>query len=1352
MEETIICPYPGLRPFHEDEAIFFKGRDEHIEQITRQLEAKKFLMLTGASGDGKSSLVYAGLIPNARAGFFKAKFNNWVVADFRPERAPLTNMGEAIGSALSISNDVKIEKELSYGFSSLIDLYKTSKYWVDQNSDSFKNLSVDDQKKTKRKGANLLILVDQFEEFFTNPENYSHGKVSIESQTVVNLLLETTRLAIEQDIPIYIVCTMRSDYIGQCASFRGLPEYIGYSQFFVPRLKRKEIYQVIEEPALLNGNKISKRLVEMLINEMNDGIDQLPVLQHALNQIWQKADKGTIEMDVIHFAKINGIPKNQLSKADKDEFENWFDSIPEFKKELFVNASLGSVLDAHANELYETSGLVLEDKDDETAKLIVEKTFKCLTKIDESRAVRNRMSLLEVTQIINDPAISSNKVGKVLDVFRIQGNTFLKPFITNDKETHVIKEDDVLDITHESLIRNWNKLTDWAKEEYDNLVVWQDFNKQLQRWVEHNKSSGYLLPIGPLTFFETWFNKAKPNKYWLARYDEREIGREEKLQDAEIALANANQFIKRSARRLFVSRTVMKYGVDKIIAAFGLALLIFSCTYFFFDFRKKENGYVIAEIQEKGKELLSSNKIKNEVKAEFVLNYERLHPNSLEILLDDLDCDTLSYDLASKCFELVQNYDEDYRGSQIQKITIRLAEYMENKFSSKIITSEADLVKNIKRCNDHVRFCAYFDYYNKTTASKKMLSKNLNQIEYYVKFCIDNPVKANAEELNLSVKIMLNLFPVDSIEFDYILDKLSPFDEKNIKTFDSIYPLEQTVKVDWDNYLKAKGGYQTLAYLYASKGEFENLERSLDSLYTQNDKYDKFNNDGISDVQKFVVKFHAFPSTQFETVLKNCISKYKLEFSIDGIYKELMMMKMSENLRYYTLNDPRNSAPLPNFTSYFISDEKWEAIFDKNVEIIKSINQERNGTDLNIALHQKLLGIYYITKKGDIKTGNDYFRKATELYKTLPQEFLNKDYVFYDYKGKPIEFGEKIKNSVAFLFGDAVINNWNPLEANFVCDNFNCYERNNLNGSPFFRFLNRNDLLGLYKTMEDIDAMEKYEYKLVSSMSTDNFERDSLMYSDFKIISDFIKSKKGLIDEDFIQLVNLKLATIKGDSNACALAASKISLNSITNNSFQKVSASRRIVNVKLLRSLSYYLASVDKHADAEKVYSCIQDEWDKKNCLIDLAYKLTENGKLASALIYIDSLLPFIKEKPKFGMKFFRVFGMIGTRQTDEIAMNIFKDIDDKLKPRGINNYVNGIAKSGMYYKAYTWIPKTVSSVNELALYNEILHAEVISKEKNTLNNTEKLSWMKFDRNTYGEFIEQNYEVEVEHFNRFAD
>jgi hypothetical protein len=48
-----ICPYTGLRSFTEEESLYFKGREEHILKITSQLEEKKFLMVTGASGDGK---------------------------------------------------------------------------------------------------------------------------------------------------------------------------------------------------------------------------------------------------------------------------------------------------------------------------------------------------------------------------------------------------------------------------------------------------------------------------------------------------------------------------------------------------------------------------------------------------------------------------------------------------------------------------------------------------------------------------------------------------------------------------------------------------------------------------------------------------------------------------------------------------------------------------------------------------------------------------------------------------------------------------------------------------------------------------------------------------------------------------------------------------------------------------------------------------------------------------------------------------------------------------------------------------------------------------------------------------
>ena len=237
IDQQTICPYTGLRSFTEEESLYFKGRDLQVDQITSLLEQNKFLMVTGASGEGKSSLIYAGLIPNARAGFFKAKYTNWVVADFRPERRPVHNMAEALAKTFETSSST-IETELRRGFSSLVDLYTNSDFYLDETDQHWQLQDETQKKDRKRKAANLMVIVDQFEEFFTNPENFYHEAPTEDSQVVVNLVLETARIAIKRNVPVYVVCTMRSDYIGQCSAFRGLPEYIGFSQFFVPRLKR----------------------------------------------------------------------------------------------------------------------------------------------------------------------------------------------------------------------------------------------------------------------------------------------------------------------------------------------------------------------------------------------------------------------------------------------------------------------------------------------------------------------------------------------------------------------------------------------------------------------------------------------------------------------------------------------------------------------------------------------------------------------------------------------------------------------------------------------------------------------------------------------------------------------------------------------------------------------------------------------------------------------------------------------------------------------------------------------------------------------------------------------------------
>ena len=546
-----ICPYPGLRPFTEEESIFFKGRDLHIRQIIQQLEDKKITIITGASGDGKSSLVYAGVIPNARAGFFHAEYNNWLICDFKPERSPMVNLAKSLSDNMHIEQKGIVE-ELSLGFSSLVDLYKNSPYYIDKNSGQWLNADNEERKGLKSKAANLFILADQFEEFFTNPENYLDGIPSEEAYATINVLLETASLSIVEHLPIYIVFTMRSDFISQSVAFNGLPEFIGYSQFFVPRLQRNELQQVIEEPTKLAGGRISKRLTETLINELKDGFDQLPVIQHTLSQLWNVASNGNDEMDLVHLVKLAGLPSKFLSDNDKKEFKNWMQDQDKFKQKFFSEAELSNVLNTHANILYETAYFYYseivswadENISEEDTKFIIKVAFQSLTKIDKGRAVRNRVSLREINDIINREDISYETVCGVLNVFRLPNNNFVRPYIVQDDvETQYLSADTVLDITHEALIRNWTLLTYWENEEKENYNNFQDFKIQLQRWLDHEKSQEFLLPLGTLVHFEKWHKKFAPNKYWIAKYDKSFDPVEQQLERADVLADNINDYL-----------------------------------------------------------------------------------------------------------------------------------------------------------------------------------------------------------------------------------------------------------------------------------------------------------------------------------------------------------------------------------------------------------------------------------------------------------------------------------------------------------------------------------------------------------------------------------------------------------------------------------------------------------------------------------------------------------------------------------------------------------------------------------------------------------------------------------------
>jgi hypothetical protein len=127
-------------------------------------------------------------------------------------------------------------------------------------------------------GGNLLILVDQFEELF----RYQGLAGREEAEAFVALLLAGAN---EGRVPIYIVQTMRSDFLGRCAEFEGLAEAITDAQYLCPRLSREQIAAAVEGPAKVFKGEVEPRLVARIVNDMGTDPDQLPLMQHALMRL-----------------------------------------------------------------------------------------------------------------------------------------------------------------------------------------------------------------------------------------------------------------------------------------------------------------------------------------------------------------------------------------------------------------------------------------------------------------------------------------------------------------------------------------------------------------------------------------------------------------------------------------------------------------------------------------------------------------------------------------------------------------------------------------------------------------------------------------------------------------------------------------------------------------------------------------------------------------------------------------------------------------------------------------------------------------------------------------------------------
>ncbi|MFX0198450.1 MAG: hypothetical protein ACFFCW_20210 [Candidatus Hodarchaeota archaeon] len=459
-KRTIENPFPGLRPFEPHESYLFFGREGQSQELLCRLRKNQFLAVVGISGSGKSSLVRAGLLPALHGGFMVDAGSHWRIVILRPGANPIGNLAQELSKpgvltearSTDKSDDPAIqaaitESTLCRSDSGLVEAIKQSVISKDEN---------------------LLIVVDQFEELFRFKASAGTKDAHNEAAAFVKLLLKATT---QKDVPVYVVITMRSDFLGECAQFRDLPETINKSQYLIPRMTRDQRREAITGPIAVGGAQITTRLVQRLLNDVSDDPDQLPILQHALMRTWDywlKERKASEPIDLNHYENIGG---------------------------------MDGAMSSHADEAY-------NELSDNHSKKIAEILFKCLTeKGPDNREIRRSTKVQEICEVAQ---VEKQEVVRVIENFRRQGRSFLMP--PPDVE---LEKEPMIDISHESLIRNWDRLKKWVDEETQSAQIYRRLAETAVLYKE-GRASLWRNPDLQLAMY--WKEQNKPNHAWAKRY------------------------------------------------------------------------------------------------------------------------------------------------------------------------------------------------------------------------------------------------------------------------------------------------------------------------------------------------------------------------------------------------------------------------------------------------------------------------------------------------------------------------------------------------------------------------------------------------------------------------------------------------------------------------------------------------------------------------------------------------------------------------------------------------------------------------------------------------------------------
>ena len=266
------CPYRGLRVFDIDDSAFFFGREALVQWLLSEVRpategkvVNRFLAILGASGSGKSSVARAGLVAALKHDAIPGS-SRWPVAIFRPGPDPLESLAVALSRVANVGQGTPALADLIAEFQkNEKTLHLTSRQSLPENSSDMR----------------LVVLVDQFEEVFTRCD-----KDALRNALFGNLLY-AAKVAQGQTL---LILTMRADFYAKCTANAELAAAFSDHHVLVGPMTEDELHRAIERPTQLVGCELEAGLVDLLVQDVRHQPGALPLLQHALLELWNKRE------------------------------------------------------------------------------------------------------------------------------------------------------------------------------------------------------------------------------------------------------------------------------------------------------------------------------------------------------------------------------------------------------------------------------------------------------------------------------------------------------------------------------------------------------------------------------------------------------------------------------------------------------------------------------------------------------------------------------------------------------------------------------------------------------------------------------------------------------------------------------------------------------------------------------------------------------------------------------------------------------------------------------------------------------------------------------------------------------